>query len=102
MLTFNAITHTCNMGRHQTKTCKVCFKSMRGDHLKRHMKKHDVKTKDIVATETVQKSCTSENFTGLEKEMLADCKEFDRKIELGQKLNKIMDKYGYNENMLGE
>ena len=27
------------MGRHQTKTCDVCFKSMRGDVLKRHMKK---------------------------------------------------------------
>ena len=46
MLTINAITHTCNMGRNQTKTCKVCFKAMRGDHLKRHMKKHDVKTED--------------------------------------------------------
>ena len=32
------------MGRNQTKTCDVCFKSMRGDILKRHMKKHDGKT----------------------------------------------------------
>ena len=114
MLTFNAITHTCNMGRHQTKTCKVCFKSMRGNNLKRHMKKHDRgndenfitnglhdgKTEDNVATETVQKSCTSENFMGLEKEMLADWKEFNRKIELGREVNKIVNKHGMNETSL--
>ena len=34
-------THTCNMGRHKTMTCNVCFKSMRGDNLKKHMKKHE-------------------------------------------------------------
>ena len=28
------------MGRHQTKTCNVCFKAMRGDHLKRHIMDH--------------------------------------------------------------
>ena len=50
MLTFNAITHTCNMGRNQTKTCDVCFKSMRGDKLKKHMKKHDGKTEDNIVT----------------------------------------------------
>ena len=52
-------------------------------------------------TEGQQISFTDEQFIALEKEVFADCKEFDRKIELGQKLNKIMDKHGYNENMLG-
>ena len=111
MLTFNAITHTCNMGRNQTKTCDVCFKSMRGDILKRHMKKHDVKTEDNfltkglhdgktednIGTNEEQISCTDEE---LEKRVSAKMKEFNRKIELGRKLNKIMDKHGYNENGL--
>ena len=43
MLTLNVITHTCNMGRNQTKTCKVCFKKMGGDVLQWHMKKHEGK-----------------------------------------------------------
>ena len=29
------------MGRHKTKTCNVCFKTMRGDNLKRHMMRRD-------------------------------------------------------------
>ena len=111
MLTFNAITHTCNMGRHKTKTCDVCFKSMRGDILKRHMKKHDGKTEDNiltkgshdgktednVGTNEEQISCTDEE---LEKRGSPKMKEFNRKIELGRKLNKIMNESGYNENGL--
>ena len=99
------------MGRNQTKTCKVCFKSMRGNNLKRHIKKHDEKTEDDVvtkglhdrktednvATNGAQISCTDDE---LEKRVSAKMKEFNRKIELGRKLNKIMDKHGYNENGL--
>ena len=29
------------MGRHKTKTCNVCFKAMRSDHLQRHMMRRD-------------------------------------------------------------
>ena len=32
--------------------------------------------------------------------MSAQMDEFDRKMEFGRKLNKIMDKHGYNENGL--
>ena len=28
------------MGKKLQKTCNICFKTMRGDHLKRHMMKH--------------------------------------------------------------
>ena len=98
---------------------------MRSDNLKKHMKKHergnddniitkglddvgtddnivtkeldDEKTQNNVKTEMVQKSCTSENFMGLEKEVLADWKEFNRKIELGREVNKIVNKHGVND-----
>ena len=29
------------------KTCRICLKTVRGDALKRHMKKHEKKTKSI-------------------------------------------------------
>ena len=94
MLTFNAITHTCNMGRNQTKTCDVCFKSMRGDNLMKHKKKHDVKTEDNVVTKGVHDVKTGDNIgtneeqiscidEELEKRVSAKMKEFNRKIELG-------------------
>ena len=110
MLTIKVKAHTCNMVRNLRKTCNVCFKEMRGDHLKRHMKKHDGKTEDNIVTKGLhdgktednvvtkglhdektednvanneeQKSCTSEKFMGLEKEVLAEMEEFNRKIEL--------------------
>ena len=28
------------MRKNATKTCEICFKTMRGDHLKRHMLRH--------------------------------------------------------------
>ena len=101
------------MGRHQTKTCNVCFKAMRGDHLKRHMKRHEEKTghEDNVVTsrlydgetengENGQKiSCSSEKFIGLEKKVIGLNREFNRKIELGRNLKLIVDKYGFNENI---
>ena len=102
------------MVRNLRKTCNVCFKEMRGDKLKKHMKKHergneynfitkglhDGKTEDNVANNEEQISCTSERFMGLEKILHAKNKEFNRKIELGREVNKIVNKHGYNENML--
>ena len=35
------------MGRHLEKTCDLCFKRMRSDHLKRHMKTHEKKPNSI-------------------------------------------------------
>ena len=105
------------MGRHQTKTCNVCFKAMRGDHLKRHMKRHEEKTghednvvtyglnngetvnEDTIITNGMKKGCTSENFIGLEKKVIGLNREFNRKIELGRNLKLIVDKYGFNENI---
>ena len=86
------------MGRHQTKTCNVCFKAMRSNNLERHIKKHERKPKneENVATKGQQISCTDEE---LENEVININKEFNRKIELGRKLNKIVNKHGFNENI---
>ena len=90
---------------------------MRGDHLKRHMKRHEEKTghEDNVVTSRLydgktenedndvtngQKiSCSSEKFIGLEKRVIDLNKEFNRKIELGRNLKIIVDKHGFNENI---
>ena len=116
------------MGRHQTTTCNVCFKSMRSDKLKKHMKKHDVKTEDDVVnkeldegenqdnivtkrlddvgtddnilTKRPQIRYTEEQYIALKKKVSAQMEEFDRKMELGRNLNKIMNESGYNENVL--
>ena len=53
---------------------------MRGDNLKKHMKKHERGNEDNVATNEDQISCTDEE---LEKRVSAKMKEFNRKIELG-------------------
>ena len=112
MLTFNAITHTYNMGKHKTKTCNVCFKAMRSDNFKRHMKKHDGKTEDNIVTKGLHDGKTEDNiltkgpqirytdeqFIALKKKVSAQMDEFDRKMELGRNLNKIMNESGYNEN----
>ena len=95
------------MVRNLRKTCNVCFKEMRGDKLKKHMKKHergneynfitkglhdgktednvvtmglhDGKTEDNVANNEEQISCKDEE---LEKRVF-DMEEFNRMIELG-------------------
>ena len=116
------------MVRNLRKTCNVCFKEMRGDKLKKHMKKHergneynfitkglhdgktednvvtmglhDGKTEDNIGTNEEQISCNSERFMGLEKILHAKNKEFNRKIELGREVNKIVNKHGVNETSL--
>ena len=58
---------------------------------------HDGKTENNVTTNGEHIRYTDEE---LEKRVFAQMEEFNRKIELGLKLNKIMDKHGFNENGL--
>ena len=62
------------MGKNLTKTCNVCFKSMRGNNLKRHMKKHDVKTEDDVVNKELHDGKTEDNVVtkGLHDEKTED------------------------------
>ena len=50
------------MGRHQTKICNVCFKTMRSDNLKKHMKKHEGENEDNIMTKGLHDVGTDDNF----------------------------------------
>ena len=103
MLTFNAITHTCNMGRNQTKTCKVCFKAMRGDVLQQHIKKHERGNYNNVIINrkgTTLDNVKSVNYEELKHRIAAHMEYINRKIEMGQMVRQIVDEDGYNEKLL--
>ena len=94
---------TCNMGISKPKTCNVCFKTMRGDNLGRHMKKHERQNEDNVAT-NVEETCLGNGKSGndeeLEKRVIAQMNEFERKMELGRKVKVIVNKHNFNVNGL--
>ena len=100
------------MVRNLPRTCEVCLKTMRGDNLKKHMKKHDkVTVNNHVITKAQCEICMKHmrkdnlskhlkihenNSERKEKKFLDnitfDMQEYNRKIELGRKINEIMDK----------
>ena len=116
------------MGRHKTKTCDVCFKSMRGDNLMKHMKRPQRENEDNVVTkglhyvgkddnivtkelddEKTENNITTngeniryaeEKFIAVEKRVSTQMEEFDRKMKLGRYVKLVVDINGYNENGL--
>merc|ERR1711888_219711 len=105
----------------KTKNCCLCCKTIRGDHLKRHMKRQEKKTNVIYEFETPRSDAFGEmkhfdkdessmsvelgvmkhideagtnrrvtssekcmNLEMLEKKIVTDMKEFDRKLILGE------------------
>ena len=60
----------------------------------------DVGTDDNILTKRPQIRYTEEQYIALKKKVSAQMEEFDRKMELGRNLNKIMNEGGYNENGL--
>ena len=63
----------------------------------------DVGKDDNVANKGLDDGKTENNVANneeLEKKVSAQMEEFDRKMELGRNLNKIMNESGYNENGL--
>merc|ERR1711954_169775 len=68
------------MGKHKTKTCNVCFKSMRSDNLKRHMKKHDGKTEKDIVTKGLHDGKTEDNVANNKEQTI--CTSYsDEKLE---------------------
>ena len=50
------------MGRHLQKTCDVCCKTMRSDHVKRHMRLHEKKPYSIdEVTEKIEYDSTADH-----------------------------------------
>ena len=77
------------MGRNIEKTCNICLKKMRGDHLKGHMEKHTIlETKN----EVNQSLKFSINVEEVEKEIFNEQQDFKRKLELGTIINNYMNK----------
>ena len=68
------------MGRHLEKTCDVCGKRMRGDHLVRHMKTHEKKPNSIYQ---VKEYNSTIDVVALENKIV---NEYHRKLELGRKV----------------
>ena len=112
------------MVRNLTKTCEICLKSMRGDHLTRHMKKHEKESIDVVDENTAKceicmKTMRQDNLKRhmkkheknnvkdkkgmLYNDVTIEMQEFNRKKEMGRKLKEIMENnVNFNENALSK
>ena len=110
------------MVRNLIKTCEICLKSMRGDNLSRHMKKHDKRHDEVVDKNTAKceicmKTMRKDNLKRhmkkhesknnkdkkgmLNQKLSFELKEFNRKKEMGRKIKEIMDNTAnFNENAL--
>ena len=78
--------------RHRILECSVCKKRMRSDSLKKHgLKKH--KNFNFQVTTIVKanvKDSGNPSVQDLESEILANNKLLDEKIELGEKISKVL------------
>ena len=97
-------------GGNLQKTCRICLKTMRADTLKRHMKTHEKKPYSIDKSQTHRSGemknvdqagtssvkCTNIDLEKLRSECFAINQEFERKIELGRNLKKIVNEEGFN------
>ena len=71
-------------------TCRICLKTMRGDNLKRHMKRHENKPYSIdVVTEKIEYHSTVD-VVALENEIVWSANEYRRKLELGREIKQIV------------
>ena len=105
-------------GGNLMKTCTICLKTMRGDNLTRHIKRHEkkplsidesqthssgeMKNVDDAGTGTSSVKCTNIDLEMLEKNVESYVDEFNRKIELGRNLKIIINKRGFNTHALPE
>ena len=72
------------------KTCRICLKIMRGDHLKRHMKQHEKKTNSIdEVTEKIEYNSTVD-VAALKNKIVWCGIEYQWKLELGREMKEIV------------
>ena len=95
---------TMSTDRHRILECSVCKKSMRSDNLKRHkFKKH--KNFSFQVTTIVKanvKYSGNPSIQILEFEILAENKLLDEKIELGEKISKVLTNTNAKEESLSK
>ena len=84
------------------KTCLICVKTMRRDHLKTHMKSHicQIEEFDDEDINEISVKYSSSNFEKLEKFVLSENSKFERKIVLGRKLKIIIENHDVNTDSL--
>ena len=88
-------------GKNAIKTCNICFKTMRGDHLKRHMLKHENRKKgENVEEKELEVLRVVQNYEMIRKNMKKDIAESKRKIELGRIMADIAEKRDMNISLL--
>ena len=67
------------------KTCRICLKTMRGDNLKRHMKRHEKKPYSIdVVTEKIEYHSTVDDVA-LKNKIVRGVNEYQKKIRIRKK-----------------
>ena len=76
------------MGKNKQVSCKICYKTMRSDHLNRHMKVH-VKRNEIHPTTKIQYN--EIDVSALRKMLEKETVRYKNKISLGKALDKILD-----------
>ena len=69
---------------------------MRGDNLKTHMKKHERGNEEGTTLNNVK----GINHEEMEKTILSEMKEFERKIEMGRFVKTVVNKHSLNVNGL--
>ena len=78
------------------KTCGICLKTMRGDNLKRHMKRHEKKPYSMdVVTEKIDYHSKVDDLA-LKNKIVRSVNEYRRKLELGREIKKIVQELNVN------
>ena len=90
--------------RHRILECSVCKKRMRSDSLKRHaLKKHkDFNYQVTTIVKATVKGEGNPSDQDLESEILANDKLLDKKIELGEKISKVLTNTNTKEESLSK
>ena len=91
------------MGKNKQVSCNICYKTMRSDNFKRHMKnKHEKRNEDYPTRKRkledeedqpmIKKKCNVLDDEELERDMINDNEEYNCKLALGEKVYKIVKK----------
>ena len=91
------------MGKNKQVSCNICYKTMRSDNFKRHMKnKHEKRNEDYPTRKRkledeedqpmIKKKCNVLDDEELERDMINDNEEYNCKLALGEKVYKIVER----------